>query len=79
MAGIIIGRPQKTPDILYSTAVQRKTMSILDLDTHPFHSEFELLPLGQRYRAHMTRKNIYTQDSFIPNAISLVNKPRKAR
>ena len=73
----MIGRPQKTLDDLHSTAVHRKT-HILDDDTHPLHSEFELLPLGRRYRVHMARKKIY-KDSFIPNAISMVNKPKKAR
>ena len=72
-AGKIAGCLQKSLDDLYRTAVQRKALSIINDETHPLHTEFELLPSGRRYRVPLARKKIY-KSSFIPNAISVVNK-----
>lgn len=49
MAGKIVGRQQRPLDSLYNTAAQRKALSIIRDETHPLHSEFELLPSGRRY------------------------------
>lgn len=73
-AGKIIGRQQKSLDVLYSTALNRKAMSIIGDNKHPLHNEFELLPSGRRYRVPLANRNIYKR-SFIPSAINIMNKP----
>lgn len=73
MAGKIVGRQQRPLDSLYNAAAQRKALSIIRDETHPLHSEFELLPSGRRYRVPLAKKKIY-RGSFIPNAITIINK-----
>ncbi|XDV35077.1 hypothetical protein PO909_005118, partial [Leuciscus waleckii] len=58
-AGKVIGRQQKSLDVLYSTALYRKALSIIGDKKHPLHIEFELLPSGRRHRVPLANKNIY--------------------
>lgn len=73
VAGKIIGLKQKSVAQLYQIAVQRKALIITRDTTHPLNHVFELLPSRRRYRTPKATKAIYKQ-TFVPNAISLLNK-----
>lgn len=72
-AGEIIGLKQKSVAHLYQIAVQRKALIITRDTTHPLNHVFELLPSRRHYRTPKAMKAIYKQ-TFVPNAISLLNK-----
>lgn len=72
-AGKVIGREQKSLDVLYQTAVLRMAKSISSDVNHPLFDEFRLMPSGRRYRMPLATKKVY-KGSFVPNAVSLMNK-----
>lgn len=55
----IVGCQHKSLDDLYITAGQRKALSIINDETQPLHSEFELHPSGWRYKVPLAKKKIY--------------------
>ena len=69
----IVGQPQLSLEMLYHRAIKRKALSILSDPGHPLHSNFRPLPSGRRLRMPLATKNLYKK-SFIPSAISLLNK-----
>jgi len=76
VAGKIEGSKQKLVAQLYQIAVQRKALTIARDPSHPLNHVFELLPSRRRYRTPKDIKAIYKQ-SFVPNAISLLNKSKE--
>ena len=61
---------------MFDKRVLKKAHSLLAGEAHPLHHEFELLPSGSQYRLPRMRTNRFS-GSFIPYAISLLNKARK--
>ncbi len=57
---------------LYRSAVKRKALSICTDPSHPLHEQFQMLPLGRRYRVPLARKNRF-KHSFVPSAVKILN------
>ena len=65
----LIGEPQLNLETL---SLRRLSSSIWDDDSHPLHSEFKLLPSGQRLLVPKSKTKRY-KNSFIPAAIAQIN------
>jgi len=74
-ASKIIGTPQIRLVDLYNCAVKRKVDSIVTDPSHPLFSSLQLMPSGGRFRAPLAKKKAY-RNSFIPSAISILNKTK---
>ena len=61
---------------IYEKRVLKKAHSLIEDESHPLLKDFELLPSGSLFRAPKIRTNRF-RNSFIPSAISLLNKSRK--
>ena len=72
-AGRIIREPQLSLEELYKRQQHRLTGSILGDRSHPLYGEFQLLPLGRRYRLPVGDNNRF-RFSFVPAAMSELNK-----
>ena len=78
-ASKIIGRPINQGFLdSQKAAVVRLAQKMADGPSHPLHEEFKLLPSGRRLRAHKCKLN-RTKNSFVPHAITLLNKQRVVR
>ncbi len=63
-----------TAESLYTRQVERITGSILNDDSQPLHSEFQLFPSERRFvTPHKCRTKRY-KNSFVPAAITQMNK-----
>lgn len=67
----IVGRQHKSLDDLYGTAAQRKALSIINDETQPLHSEFELHPSGRHYKVPLAKKKIY--NGHLSVIINIIN------
>ena len=72
-SGRLIGESKPGVASLYTKQLQRMAFSILHDDSHPLHSEFQLLPSARRYKVPRCRTKRY-KSSFVPNAINMINK-----
>lgn len=72
-SGRLIGESKPGVASLYTKQLQRMAFSILDDDSHPLHSEFQLLPSARRYKVPRCRTKRY-KSSFVPNVINMINK-----
>ena len=72
VASKIVGVGQYSLDDLYQTALRRKARRVVSDPTHPLHHEFQMLPLGRRYRVPCAKKNLFKK-SFVPSAITVLN------
>ena len=68
----IIGSKQKQLSELHHSFVARKAMKICKDQGHPLHASFELMPSGRRFRAPLTKRNLYKR-SFLPSAVTILN------
>ena len=62
---------------IFHSSVRKLSLHISTDSTHVFHSQYELLPSGRRYRVHKCRTNRY-KHSFVPNSVQQMNKSRHA-
>ncbi|XP_025101682.1 uncharacterized protein LOC112568566 [Pomacea canaliculata] len=74
-ASRIVGSQQLSLSHLYDSALVRKATQIMLDPTHPLNPRFEPMPSGRRLRVPLVKKNVYRR-SFIPSAISAVNKQK---
>ena len=72
-SGRLIGESQCDPASLHTRQLQQITSLILKDDSHPLHSEFQLLPSGRRFIVPRCRTQQY-KNSFVPAAITQMNK-----
>ena len=69
----VIGERQRGLSELYECRVDRKARNISRDTSHVLAKNFDLLPSGRRYRMPKMRTK-RSRSSFIPNAISILNK-----
>lgn len=58
---------------LYASRTLKHARKIVANPSHPGHSLFETLPSGRRLRSNRT-KTSHHKNSFLPSAVSLINK-----
>ncbi len=61
-----------TPQALFEEIVTRQAQQIISDPTHVFHSEYQLLPSGRRFRVPKCRLNRF-KNSFVPLSIKALN------
>ena len=58
---------------IYTQALRRKSLSILNDKSHPLNNHFQYLPSGRRLLVPRAKKNVFKK-SFIPSAVAILNK-----
>ena len=57
---------------LYRRALLRKSILILNDNSHPLNESFKYLPSGRRLLVPRARKNVFLK-SFVPAAVKILN------
>lgn len=60
---------QSDPTSLYTRQLQQKGTSVLNDDSHPLHSEFQVLPSGRRFLIPRCKTKRY-KNSFVPTVLN---------
>ncbi len=69
----LVGESQLDPTSLYTRQLQRMATSILNDDSDPLHSEFQVLPSGRRFLIPRCKTKRH-KNNFVPAVLTVLDK-----